>query len=421
MRVLYVVQRYGLEVAGGAELHCRQFATRMAQRGHVVEVVTTCAQSYVDWANEYPSGTAELEGVRVHRLPTARQRDPVSFGRLNDRVPWGPRPIALHVQRAWMHAQGPYVPALVPWLTARARAGTHDVVVFFTYLYWTTWAGLPAVAGKVPTALHPTAHDEPSLSLSLFDATFRLPDALAFSTEEEGALVRRRFRVDPPSAVLGIGFDLDVGGDADGFRRSHGLGDAPYLVVVGRVDAAKGADELFDFFMAYKQRHPAPLKLVVVGEPVQAPPDHPDVVVTGFVDEATKRGAVQGATLLVQPSYFESFSMVLAEGWLQRRPAVVQGHCDTLAGHAHRSGGAIAYHGYAEFEAAVELVTGDEGLARSLGEAGRRYICANYTWDVVLQRYEELLERIMSPAGSPAESPAGSPAGSPARARPADR
>ncbi len=398
MRLLYVVQRYGHEVAGGAELHCRQFATRMALRGHQVGVVTTCAQSYVDWANVYPPGTAEVDGVSVHRLATARPRDPARFGPLNDRVAWGPRPIALHVQRAWMHAQGPYVPELAPWLAERVTAGTDDVIVFFTYLYWTTWAGLPATAGKAPSVLHPTAHDEPSLSLSLFDAIFRLPDALAFSTEEERGLVRRRFRVDPPSAVLGIGFDLDLTGDADAFRRSHALGDAPYLVVVGRVDAAKGSDELFDFFRVYKQRHPGPLKLVVVGEPVQAPQPHPDVVVTGFVDESTKRGAVEGATVLVQPSYFESFSMVLAEGWLQRRPALVQGHCDTLAGHARRSGGAIAYRGYAEFEAALELLVSTPGLARHLGEAGRRYIASHYTWDMVLERYEALLGQVIPPA-----------------------
>ena len=399
MRLLYVVQRYGADVPGGAEQHCRLFATRMAARGHAVEVVTTCARSYLDWANEYPPGTGELDGVALHRLPTARTRDLRIFGPLNGRVTWGRKPVALHLQEEWMRAQGPDQPGLVPWLDR--WAARFDAVVFFTYLYATTRTGLPRVAGRVPTVLHPTAHQEPPLTLPLFDAVFRLPDAFAFSTEEERALVEGRFRVARPSEVVGIGFDLDAAGDGAAFRRAHGLGDAPYLVVVGRVDPAKGSDELFDFFVAYKERRPGPLRLVVVGEPVSAPPDHPDVVVTGYVDEAVRRGAVDGAVALVQPSYFESFSMVLAEAWAQGRGALVQGRCDVLDGQARRSAGAVPYRGYAEFEAAVDLVTSDAELASGLGRAGRRYVEENLSWDVVLGRYEALLDRV---AGGPLSS-----------------
>ena len=39
MRILYVVMRYGEEIAGGAEQHCRDFAERIVQRGHDVEVL----------------------------------------------------------------------------------------------------------------------------------------------------------------------------------------------------------------------------------------------------------------------------------------------------------------------------------------------------------------------------------------------
>lgn len=389
LRLLYVAQRYGRDVAGGAELHCRQFATRLAARGHHVEVVTTCARDYVTWANEYPPGTEEIDGVTVHRLPTAGPREWRLFGPLNGRVTLGEKPVALHVQEEWMRLQGPDVPGLGPWLDEHAPA--FDVVVLFTYLYDTTYTGLARVAGRVPAVLHPTAHDEPTLGLPLFDGVFRRPDAFAFSTEEERALVEGRFRVTRPSSVVGIGFDLDLAGDGDAFRRLHHLGDDPYLVVVGRVDPAKGSTELFDFFVTYKQRHPGPLRLVVVGEPVGPPPAHPDVMVTGFVDDEVKWGAVDGALALVQPSYFESFSMVLAEGWAQRKAALVQGRCAVLAGHARRSGGALAYRGYAEFEAALDMVASDPALAASLGEAGRRYVGANFAWDTVLDRYERLL------------------------------
>ena len=70
MRLLYVVPRYGERAAGGAEGACRSFATRMAARGHTVEVVTSCAISYLDWANVLPRGADDDGGVTVHRLLT---------------------------------------------------------------------------------------------------------------------------------------------------------------------------------------------------------------------------------------------------------------------------------------------------------------------------------------------------------------
>jgi len=392
MRLLFVVQRYGWEVAGGAERHCREFATRLAARGHEVEVLSTCAVSYVDWANVYEPGTSTLDGVAVHRLPVAHPRDDRKFGSLNARVVWGRKPVPLYLQEEWMRSQGPYVPPLVSWL--EQRADSFQVVIFVTYLYYTTWRGLPAAAGLTSTVLHPTAHDEPPLYLPLFDLTFRLPSAFAFLTEEEASLVHRRFRVRKTSLVVGVGVDMKPGGDAATFRHASGLGERPYLVFVGRVDPAKGSDELVDLFAAYKNRNPGPLALVVVGDPVQLPVTHPDVIVTGFVDEATKQSILAGALALVHPSYFESFSMVLTEAWAHRKPALVQGHCEVLEGQVRRSGGGIPYRGFAEFEAALDMLLENPGLATALGEAGRRYVEQNYAWDTVLDRYEELLSLV---------------------------
>ncbi|MGH9180733.1 MAG: glycosyltransferase [Acidimicrobiales bacterium] len=227
MRLLFVVQRYGKQVAGGAELCCRRYATRLAARGHDVEVLTSCALNYVDWANALTPGTEIIDGVKVHRLPVVRPRNNDLFGLLNARTVAGRKPIPLYLQEAWMRAQGPLVEDVVPWL--RERAGGYDTVIFFTYLYYTTWAGLPAAAGLVPTVLHPTAHDEPPLYLPLFDMVMRMPHAFGFLTEEEGELVRRRFRVERPSQVVGIGVDLEAEGDEAAFRRMFDLGDRPYV------------------------------------------------------------------------------------------------------------------------------------------------------------------------------------------------
>jgi glycosyltransferase involved in cell wall biosynthesis len=244
--------------------------------------------------------------------------------------------------------------------------------------------------------LHPTAHDEPSLRLSLFDATFRLPTGFAFSTEEESALIRSRFRVIRAERIIGIGVDLDVEADDSLFRQRFDLGDRPYLLYVGRIDVSKGTEELVDFFAAYKSRNPGPLTLVLLGQVVQDVVAPPDVLVTGFVDEEVKRSALAGAVALMQPSYFESFSMVLSEAWALRRPALVNAHCAVLDGQVRRSGGGIPYAGFAQFEAAVQLLVDEPELGNDLGAAGRRYVEDRYRWDVVMRRYEEFLGQIAS-------------------------
>ena len=393
MRLLFVVQRYGSEVAGGAEAFCREYARRLVACGIEVEVVTSCATSYVDWSDVYPPGIALIDGVRVHRLPVVAPREDRLFGPLHQRVLGSDGPRPHYLQREWLTLEGPRLAGFEDWLGDAAVS--FDATVFFTYLYWPTWAGLPIAAGRTTTVLHPTAHDEPPLYLPLFDLMFRQPHGFGFLAEEEQALVSRRFRLRRPSVVTGIGLDWDVPDDGAAFRRQFGLDDEPYLLYSGRLDPHKGADELYDYFVAYKQRNPGPLKLVMMGDPVRPVPPHDDVVVTGFVDEDTKHNGFAGALAFVQPSYFESFSIVLTEAWLHRKPALVQARCDVLRGQAARSGGGIPYTGFAEFEAAVDLVTTDDALAERLGRAGRRYVEDRYQWDHVLDTYVRFLERLV--------------------------
>ena len=386
MRILYVVQRYGEGIVGGSEAAARAYAEHLVLRGHHVEVLTSCAQSYTDWADVYDPGTEWLNGVAIHRLRVEAPREPEKFGPLHRWMIEGPKPAPLFVQQRWAKHMGPDMDGLPQWLSARAVQ--FDLVVFMTYLYASTTRGLPAVAGRVPTILQPTAHDEPPLQVRLYDSLFRLPDAFLFFTPEEREVVRRRFAIDPVGRIAGIGVDLDQADDIGGFRRRHGLGSAPYLLYVGRVDAIKGSLEAFHFFTEYKRRNPGPLKFVFVGESVSELPKHREVVFTGFLDEIGKRNALAGSLAMVQPSRFESFSIVLCESWVQRRPAIVHADSEVLAGQARRSGGAIPYRGFAEFEAAVDLLVGDPTLASKMGDSGYSYVDQQYRWDRVLDVFE---------------------------------
>jgi glycosyltransferase involved in cell wall biosynthesis len=389
-RILSVVQRYGPDVPGGAEALSRSLAERLVARGHDVSVLTSCAVDYSTWADEYPAGTSVERGVRVRRLSVPRPRDPHRFGRLSERVI--DRGVAALVQRSWLVEEGPTLPSLHRALLD--EASDHDVVAFFTYLYPPTVTGVPDVAHLRPTIVHPTAHDEAPIRIPILRQIFDRADGLAFSTPEERELVHRRFRPTGVDAVIGIGFDdPEPPPDGASFRQTFDLGDRPFLLYLGRVDPNKAADEAIEYFHRYKTAHPGDLALVMVGAPVMEVTASDDVILTGFVSEELRAGAIAACLALVQPSYQESFSMALAEAWLAERPALVQGHCDVLAGLASRAGGAIPYKGPDEFAAGLDVLVERPALRDQLGESGRRHVLDEFGWEAVLDRYELLLDR----------------------------
>lgn len=398
MKLLYVVQRYGVDVAGGAEAHCRLFAERMARRGHEVSVLTSCARDYDTWADHYPAGTEELEGVSVTRLPVLRPRDPWRFDRLSQRVV-DPAHRHAAVEDAWMHEQGPTLVGFGDAL--RSAASGVDVVIFFTYLYATTVVGLRELGGAVPTVVHPTAHDEWPMRLPIIRSVFDRADGLALSTPEELELVDLRFRPTAVRSVIGIGFEPPASPhhDVERFRRDFGLGDDRYVVCLGRVDPNKGAPEAISFVQEARRRG-ADVRLVLAGAEMMEIGDRDGLVVTGFLDDDDRWAALAGAELLLQPSRQESFGMTLAEAWLQRRPVMVQRACEVTTGLTTRSRGGLAYGGFAEFDAALGLLLERPGLRERLGVNGDEYVRAEYGWDSVLGRYEDLLDAVSRRAGA---------------------
>jgi len=390
MKVVFVTPRYGPQVMGGAETAARQLAEHLrAETDWEAEAYSTCALDPHTWADELEPGTSEINGVPVHRFASAHGRIPAFYG-LDGRLRLAPQRASRAEGRRWVDYNGPVSPELVDAVCATDA----DVVAFYPYLYHPTVAAIGKV--KVPAVLHPAAHDEPCLYLPVFRGTFGDADAFCFHTAAERALVERTYTVaEKPQIVLGLGVGESAGAGRPG-GAVLGLGERPYIVSVGRVDEHKGSKMLASYFATYKERNPGPLALALVGPVSVALQPHPDIVVTGVVDEADKRDIVHDARVAVSPSALESFSLVVLEAWVERVPVLVNGTCGPTREHCERSGGGLWFSSYREFEAALDRLLGAPAVAAMLGEAGRSYVDRFYQWPVLIARYASFLESVVA-------------------------
>jgi glycosyltransferase involved in cell wall biosynthesis len=249
------------------------------------------------------------------------------------------------------------------------------------------------VPGKA--LLVPTCERDAVVSLGIFRELFRLPRAIVYNSIEERSMIwaaadNQKVR----GEVVGVGSEVPETADAESFRARHRVG-GPYMVYVGRIDPNKGCRTLFNLFRRYREETESTLELLLVGGKQMEIPDQPGVRYLGFLPDAEKWGAIAGAELLVIPSELESLSMVTLEAWSQGRPVLANGKCDVLRGQCRRSRAGLYYDDYYEFREALELLESSPELREGLGANGRRFFQQHYTWDVIVGKYDRILDALV--------------------------
>jgi glycosyltransferase involved in cell wall biosynthesis len=389
MKLAIVVQRYGADISGGAELHARYIAERLS--AHVdVRVLTTCARDYLTWRNEFPSGTEYVNGVPVERFPVLRERDLNDFGLRQQRV-FG-RVHTLNEELDWLESQGPVSPGLITRL--RRSVAEFDFALLFCARYYQTYYGARVAADRA--VLVPTAEREPALGGSMFQPIFRGVRGIMYNSAEERAAIQAVSRNDDvPGIVVGVGSFIPADVEPARARQKFGLNNR-FIVYVGRIDANKGCAQLFDFFIHYLEGPRHHIDLVLIGKGDLPVPSHPHIHHLGFVTDEDKFNVMAGAEALVMPSPYESLSMVALESWALGRPVVANARCDVLLGQCLRSNAGLYYEHSAEFDAVLDRLLEDSSLIARLGEHGRRYFARNYAWPVIERKYLNMFEELKS-------------------------
>ncbi len=386
-KVAFVVQRYGLEVNGGAETLCRLLAEKMYEYWDI-EVLSSCARDYIKrFENDYAPGTEIINKVSVRRFQIDYFRsDDETFSKLDKKVIF--RESSREEDMLWLKEVGPYSSELVSYVKNFHQE--YNFFVFFTYLYATTTLILPFVREK--SFLVPAAHDEPPINARFFDDFFVLPKGSIFSTEEESAFLQKRTsdRM-AASFVIGVGMDSPRRVSQDSFRQKYQV-DGKFILYVGRIQTQKGCDELFEFYLSLPDEMKYRYPLVLIGKSAMDIPETEQIIPVGFVSDEMKYNAMAAAEVVVMPSKFESLNMVILESWLCGTPVLVNGHCDVLRQQCKRSNGGLWYQNYDEFEACLNFILANENVARRMAACGKKYTEENYNWDGIKSKYIRLVQ-----------------------------
>jgi glycosyltransferase involved in cell wall biosynthesis len=386
MRLACVVHRFGEDIAGGSEAHCRHVANHLAAE-HDVTILTSCARDHISWRNEYQPGVSSLGPLTVRRFSVARQRSLHRFADASEVAFSGSATAAQ--QEDWFRENGPDVPGLLEHL--RTEGDSYDAVLFWAFRYAEVFFGLPLAAPRA--VLVPTAEEDPVIRMAIVERLFAQPAGFIFLTPEEQELVERRTPGPRrPSCVIGTGLD-PAPPLAQASLDAMPLGD-PFVLYVGRIDPNKGCADLLHHFMRYKAEQGGPVQLVMAGPASMPLPQHADIRYLGFVDEPTRDALLRRAALLIMPSRYESLSMVLLEAWNHGLPALVNGYCAVLKGQARRANGALYYRNYDEFARCLTILLERRDVARTLGQQGLAYVDREYRWPTVVAKIDRLLQEV---------------------------
>jgi len=399
LRICLVCQLFP-PFGGGAAALLGVLASRLAERGHQVEVYTAAARDAGAFAwprkgPRVPSGPAPQDGYLVRRIRPAA----LSYTAVRRLARWPLPGFPPLVREAWRTA-GPWLPGL----GRKIRDFAPQVLVA---------APLPALVCRharqaaercgAPFVLMPCLHFHDGWpSLASVREELGRADRVAPFTEAEADFVRaagvpaRQVRVIPGCAP---GQDL--------LPPYAEPGEQPRVVMLGRLALGKRWGVLAEAYSRLAAEIPE-LGLDLVGRDSAESPQvralfrqlpgsaaervrfHVDV------DDEEKASILRRAWMLALPSLAESFGLVLLEAWRAGRPVVVPE--GTAQGSLVRPGVDGLLHrpdSASSLAEAIRRLVADPALARGMGRAGRERFAAEFTAAAFADRYEELLRELV--------------------------
>lgn len=411
-RIAFVVIRYGEEINGGVEYHCRMLAERLAD-DYIVEVLTTCVCNTTTGENELPEGGDFSNGVLVRRFKAApvernhheqylkAEKSARKLRRLLYR--WKLLRYIANIHPIWSYKYEDELKAFqsYPFYSTDMNCYIKDhkdnyaAFIPLNLAEPTTYFSSMEVPEK--TILIPTLHNQNVFFKALQTRIMTNVSYIGFNTEAEQKLAERIFGKKMSShGIISVGVESVQAASWEMVQEKYRLPEK-YLLYMGRITASKTGD-VFRYFKSYKERFSeSSLQLVLMGGggTLEQKCNYPDAIYTGFVSEEEKMAILQHACVVVNPSKYESLSLMLLEAMSQGIPVLVNGLCDVLKEHCIKSNGAALYYTDERgFVLNLHKLETSETIRREIGQKAIKYVRQNYDWTVILDRLKKAIENV---------------------------
>lgn len=389
--IALVIPWYGDQIKGGAEQECNYLAHSLKDAGAQVEVLTTCVKeaSADRGINTLEEGSHIESGILVRRFKV-RARNLERFIPANLKL-YNGHSVTLSEEEDYF-AEDINSPEMYQYIGAHKE--DYKCFIFIPYMYGPTYYGSKECPDNC--IMIPCLHDESYAYMRLVKEMVERMKGIIYLSEPECMLANRLFSLEKvKTAVLGAEVDATWSADCNPkrFRNKYGIGN-DFILFAGRKDLGKKADELLEFFIKYIEiNQHRKIELVFIGGGnINIPEICRDRVHDlGFVSFEDKYDAFSAASFLCNPSYFESFSIVIMESWLAKRPVLVSEHCAVTTNFCLETNGGLYFRDFCTFAGAVDYLLDNRDVASQMGRNGFEYVMNNFTHDVIAQKYLEFI------------------------------
>ncbi len=388
-RLAIVTSRFHPELSGGAEKLALDYA-HLLKNFFQIEIFTSAAKNYITWENELPLGSANWDGIRIHRFPTESPRNLKKMNSYLNKLLKKDGKVDVASEESFIRQQGPYTPSLCKEFLKRECE--FKCIILIGYLYYPIVYLTPKIRGKF--IIIPTFHEEPVLQLPVYKRTYVDSLNFGFNAPEERELYIRHFKKYPKfHRIIGTYIDFPTVSLEENSSKSMEI----RLTTIGRLDLSKGYDHLFSFLTSFQKKYPSiKWKLTCLGANHLPPNFIPEWVDSpGYISEERKYEILNQTDIFLNPSPYESFSIATMESWTFKKPVLVNGNSEVMKGHCLRSQGGLFYLDEKDFSPILYYLIKNKATRERMGENGYKYVALNFSKPVIQEKLLEFVNEVI--------------------------